>query len=209
MRPLKTYCPSRLTTNLNDRIFFFVTKSFNFVSLYNDDQSISSAVICFIGIESKIYAKHSLQTFTCSMSIIETLEKDVKFVLSQQYRNQKETGMTSMRLFCIFIVDFERISYLFLDFLLFTWSMYVFFWFLGFTFIVKTATYYALKHLLTLSWRRSLLYRNQSIDLQSKSMVSIWFSGLYMIGTAVFKELKEILWSGQHILGNSANVKFN
>ena len=169
----------------------------------------SSAVICFIGIESKIYAKHSLQTFTCSMSIIETLEKDVKFVLSQQHRNQKETGMTSMRLFCIFIVDFERISYLFLDFLLFTWSMYLFFWFLGFTFIVKTATYYALKHLLTLSWRRSLLYRNQSIDLQSKSMVSIWFSGLYMIGTAVFKELKEILWSGQHILGNSANVKFN
>ena len=85
------------------------------------------------------------------MSIIETLEKDVKFVLSQQYRNQKENGMTSMRLFCIFIVDFERISYLFLDFLLFTWSMYLFFWFLGFTFIVKTATYYALKHLLTLS----------------------------------------------------------
>lgn len=35
----------------------------------------SSAVICFIGIESKIYAKHFLQTFTCSMSVIKTCEK--------------------------------------------------------------------------------------------------------------------------------------
>ena len=170
----------------------------------------SSAVICFIGIESKIYAKHFLQTFTCSMSVIETCEKRCEICSkAANIETRKKPEWRQWGCSGIFIVDFERISYLFLDFLLFTWSMYVFFWFLGFTFIVKTATYYAPKHLLTLSWRRSLLYRNQSIDLQSKSMVSIWFSGLYMIGTAVFKELKEILWSGQHILGNSANVKFN
>ena len=58
------------------------------------------------------------------------------------------------------------------------------------------------KFLLTLSWRRPLSYRNQSIDLRSKLR-----TGFYMITASVMKELKwgkneEKYWF-QHILWNS------
>ena len=42
---------------------------------------------------------------------------------------------------------------------------------------------------LTLSWRRPLLYRNQSIDLQSKNQ----WTGFYMITVPIMKELN--VWS--------------
>ena len=58
------------------------------------------------------------------------------------------------------------------------------------------------KFLLTLSWRRPLSYRNQSIDLRSKLR-----TGFYMITASVMKELKwgkneEKYWV-QHILWSS------
>ena len=48
---------------------------------------------------------------------------------------------------------------------------------------------------LTLSWRRSLSYRNQSIDLLCKSR-----TGFYMIGTFAMKELKITTNNGLYLL---------
>ena len=58
---------------------------------------------------------------------------------------------------------------------------------------LKTETY------LTLSWRRSLSYRNQSIDMQ--------WTGFYMIGTSVMKELRVCRTSIMELSANIFNSK--
>ena len=69
---------------------------------------------------------------------------------------------------------------------------------------------FPLKHLLTLSWRKPLSYRNQSIDLRRKSgfyMDLVLRTGFYILTVSVMKELKwgkneEKYWI-QHILWSS------
>ena len=58
------------------------------------------------------------------------------------------------------------------------------------------------KHL-TLSWRRSLLYRKQSIDLQSKSID--WF--LYMLWSTVMKKFSEGITDNSGHLGEASTRK--
>ena len=60
------------------------------------------------------------------------------------------------------------------------------------TSIMETSLLSNLISTLTLSWRRPLSYRNQSIDLRS-NMVSIWY-GFYMIMASVMKELKSVFF---------------
>ena len=52
--------------------------------------------------------------------------------------------------------------------------------------------------LLTLSWRRPLLYRNQSIDL----LANQW-TGFYMITASVMKGLRILLWTGAYWVSSS------
>ena len=63
-------------------------------------------------------------------------------------------------------------------------------------FSVRHTLFYVLSlYLLTLSWRRPLLYRNQSIDVQSKSMD--WF--LYDNGLR-HERVKNLFWSLERFL---------
>ena len=56
------------------------------------------------------------------------------------------------------------------------------------TFVVRLIPIFSFT--VTLSWWRSLSYRNQSIDWSENQ-----WTGFYMIGTSVMKELKQIFFS--------------